>query len=166
MSKVAQEIKAAMAVEPGYAMKTKASVKALVEAGHAEVNETITEGKGATAKFAVRLTDAGMAALAAAPEAAPAVTSVVIEGFVPSRTRETTSKYPLDTLAIGQSLFFTAPDVKRLASSLSSAATGAHKRSGTKRYSVSIVKAGKQYGAFTPTADGVVVVRIADKAAA
>lgn len=172
MTKLLAEIKAAMDVSPFYALKTKKAVAALVEAGQAELNEGITEGKGATAKFAVRLTEAGVAALNAAPAAAPAkapvaaAEPVVFEGFVPQRIRSTGSKYPLDTLAVGQSLFYASTEPKRLSSSLSTAATGAAKRSGVKRFSVSTVKAGVAYGSMTPPSDGVVVTRIADKTAA
>lgn len=169
MTKLLAEIKAAMDVSPFYALKTKKSVDALVAAGHAELNEGIKEGNGAAAKFAVRLTEAGIAALNAAPaaEAKPAPTFAIFDAIeLPGKTRNAASKYPLDKLAVGQFIFVPADgDMKRVQTSLSSAATGAAKRSGVKRYSTRTVQGGAAYGPFTAPSDGVVVVRIADKTA-
>lgn len=172
MTKLLAEIKSAMDVSPFYALKTKKSVAALVEAGHAELNEGITEGKGATAKFAVRLTEAGIAALAAAPApatpvATPATFAIIDGAVLPPRTRTVQSKYPLDQLGLGQSIFVPAgADVKKVQNSVASAITGFMKRNGVKRFSARTLKEGQEAGAFKAPAEGVLVVRVADKTAA
>lgn len=140
------EIVAASIAESGYVFKSAFDVAYLIENGLVEQNEGIVNEAG---EFATRATEAGIAALNATIQTAPAETKVeepkperkvkmsfeIETGIeIPKTTRggARTSTYPFDSLEVGQSFFIGASEKhpepeKSLASTISGA---------TKRYDV------------------------------
>lgn len=120
----------------GYIMLTQEEGLEAVNAGHATVDSTITDGDTA----AVRLTDAGRAALAASQAPATGVASAPASGFViddavplPARSsRGRSGGYPFEALAVNQS--FHVPlskddaDAAAVATRLQSSVSGARSR--------------------------------------
>jgi len=170
-------IVAAMQIEATpYAMLTEAEIAGLAKEGLVETNAEIRDGE----KVAVRATDKGItvnnentastdtAAQAAAPVAMPS-TFVTGSGFVPSQSRggRGRSLYDFDSLAVGGFIFVPATEAKpNPAKSLASTVSSATKRSKPKKFGVQSVEAGKVYGEFTAPANGAVIYRAADEAAA
>lgn len=140
------EIVAASVAESGYVFKSAFDVAYLIENGLVEQNEGIVNEAG---EFATRATEAGIAALNATVQTAPAETKVeepkterkvnmsfkIEKGIpVPKTTRGSarTSAYPFDSMEVGDSFFIAASEKhpepeKSLASTISGA---------TKRYDV------------------------------
>ncbi len=94
------------AAEAGYLMLTQAEGMEIVNAGHATVDGSITDGDTA----AVRLTDAGRSALAASQggnaNGAPAAASFAIDDAVPlpaKSARGRSGGYPFEQLGLNQS---------------------------------------------------------------
>jgi hypothetical protein len=92
----------------GYSLVHPDAVKGLVEAGHIEVNPTITSPDG---KIAARATPALIAAQAEAQKAAPSGPKPVFDLMdgvplpEPKRGGKKTEDYPFSQMAVGQSFF-------------------------------------------------------------
>lgn len=137
---LATEIASAMKSEPFYHMATEKQAEELIASGLAEFNPEITEGSGFGKKFAIRLTDAGLAMVNGEPETKETNTvtntsNIEVNnsgGFVPSRKRGGGRKgetYPFESLEVGGFFFVAATEDKpEPAKSLASTINSANKR--------------------------------------
>lgn len=140
LTKLGNIVAATQNPDTGYVHMSEKSVKVLLDAGMVECNTEMTDAQG---NPAVRATPEGIETMNTTPDnaaseataAAPQTEFVIEDVPLPNITRGGTSasKYPFDTLEIGQSFFVPATeDMPNPGKSLASTVSSASKRYATK----------------------------------